>query len=77
MADELQNYKDNTPSWAFKKLEAIAWNRDELLNLLEEFCERAGIMEYDSGQSRFTAEKQALDRVIANHRRRQHGHTRD
>ena len=60
MMSYLQEMVNNTPSWVVQELRAISKDDDQLVMLLENFIERAGIMEFNGGLSRFQAEKQAL-----------------
>ena len=63
-----QNLKDLlaiTPDWVIQQLKAKSQNDYQLENLCEEFAERAGIIEFDGGKSRYEAEKLAL-RLILN-----------
>ena len=63
MNEYLKDMIKVTPSWVVHELKSISSNDDQLLGLLEDFIERAGIMEFDGHLSRFQAEKQALELV--------------
>ena len=66
----LHNMKQNVSATVFKRLSDVSDNEIELENLLEEFIERAGIIEFDGGFSRFMAERKALECVLQNHTNR-------
>ncbi len=70
MNANLHNMKQNVSAGIYKKLSDVAKNNIELENLLEEFIERAGIIEFDGGLSRFMAERKALECVLQNHTNR-------
>jgi len=56
-----------TPSWAVTKLKPLSQSDEELTIILEDFCERAGIMEYEGNMTRFIAEKKALECILNTH----------
>ena len=66
MDDYLKEMLDNIPSNVEKKLREIADDENQLVNLVETFIERAGIMEFDGNIPRKEAEKRALEIVIDN-----------
>jgi hypothetical protein len=70
MCDDLKSLKKATPSYILNKIESLSSDETQQLIMLEEFIERAGIMEYDGMQPRFIAQQNALACVIRNFRGR-------
>ena len=64
MCNDLKSLKQVIPTYIFKKIESLSSDESEQLIMCEEFIERAGIMQYDGGQSRFMAERNALKCVL-------------
>ena len=66
MCDDLKSLKKAVPERIIKQIMNLTTDEEEHLIMLEEFIERAGIMEFDGMQSRFMAYKNALKCVIRN-----------